>query len=776
MRVPALSRVSTSADLFRTIFNSVTDGILIFDINGRILEANQVLCDRLEYSRDELLAMDILQIDTAASGALFQERLGQILSQGYATFEVEHLRRDGTTIPLEVGSRAIEYDGVPAVLSVQRDITERRRAEAQARQQASFFEQLLDAIPSPIVAKSADGRIRLANRAFLASVGRTREEVLGSTIAEIGLAEAPQWLELDQTVLETGEVVQSETWTPQADGARRLIISRAPYRDEEHRIVGTIATAVDITARYLAEQGLRQSEERFRTLFESASDAIYMIDANGRFIEANRSGAEGLGYTQEEMRQLALADICRPEVAPLLPGQIADILERGAVSFEATHVRRDGSMMPVELRVTRIELEGRPALLGISRDVTERKRAEAEREKLEAQLRQAQKMDGIGRLASGIAHDFNNLLTAIGGFASLAMTGLPEDDPSRRDIEQIREATDRATALTRQLLSFSRASTKVEPKPVNVGEVVSRLEHLLRRLISEDIELVVDASRSRMCVLADAGQLEQVIVNLAVNAKDAMTKGGRLTIRAIDTEVDDEFAQAIGGTPGPNVQILVIDTGTGMDEATRERLFEPFFTTKAPGVGTGLGLATVYGIVHSWRGGVTVHTELGSGSTFEVFLPRAEGNPESGPVVERRPAFQDGRGKRILVVEDSDEVLQLTVRLLQQSGYEVVPAKNAPIAVAVGRSGRFDLLLTDLVMPSIQGDQVAVELRSGQPGLGVVYMSGYGERLVTQPAEPGIYLPKPFSADELLKAVRDALEWGRARSELGLSATPPRPE
>ena len=743
---------------FRTIFNSVTDGILIFDPSGRIIEANRVVHDRLGYTRDELLAMNVLQLDNSASAALFRERIDSVVRRGFATFEIEHVRRDGSILPLEVASRAIQFRGHLAILSVQRDITDRRHAEATEHDRNRFIQELLDAIPAPIAAKDPDGRIRYCNEAFLFASGQTREQVIGSTMKELGVADAAANEREDRAVMRTGEVRQSDKWFETPAGPKRMILTRSPLRRDDGSVSGTVTSAVDITERFEAEQAVRQSEARFRTLFEKAGDAIFIIDPSGHFVEVNSAAANSLGYTLSELRKMGVSDICLPEEVETLPTFMPMGFRPDGVSFETSHVRKDGSQFPVELAVTPMELDGRQVTLAIARDVSERKRTEAERLILEGQLRQAQKMEGIGRLASGIAHDFNNLLTAIGGFAGLAMAGLPDNDDRRRDIEQIQAAADRASALVRQLLAFSRANAKVEPKLVNIGEVLGRLERMLNRLISEDILVTIDATRCHACVLADPGQIEQVIVNLAVNARDAMRGGWRLGIEARDMEMDEDLAIASGGTAGPNVRIAVTDTGTGMDATTMEHLFEPFFTTKEPGAGTGLGLATVYGIVRNWGGGLRVQSEPGRGSVFEVYLPQSEGSADQPrPVAGGADRVNVGHGRRVLVVEDSEAVRHFAVRILERAGYEVAAAGEGARAVELGRAEHFDLVLTDLVLPSMQGDQVAAELRQANPQLRIVYMSGYGERLISEPSQRVVYLPKPFSAEDLLAAVERSL-------------------
>ena len=382
-------------------------------------------------------------------------------------------------------------------------------------------------------------------------------------------------------------------------------------------------------------------------------------------------------------------------------------------------------------------------------DAYERSRMEAERTSLEGELRQAQKMEGIGRLAGGIAHDFNNLLTAIRGNASLALAGLPLDHPVREDLELIEQAADRAAALTRQLLAFARR-TVLQPQVVDLGSIVEHLEPLLRRLIGEDIDLVIKGSPGASSVLADPNQIEQVIVNVVVNARDAMPDGGALTIEV----AADESASH------PMATLSVRDTGVGMDPETLDRIFEPFFTTKDPGMGTGLGLATVYGIVNQSGGTVSALSEPGRGSTFTVQLPCADSSAQL-PLPRPGPAVLSGwRTGTILVVEDDAGVRRFASRALEAAGYSVVTAPDGAAAIETARNMTLKLLITDVVMPGLSGREVAQRLAATHLGLRVLYMSGHPDKRIARDGglDPGIdFLPKPFTTEELLRAVDGAV-------------------
>jgi signal transduction histidine kinase/ActR/RegA family two-component response regulator len=436
---------------------------------------------------------------------------------------------------------------------------------------------------------------------------------------------------------------------------------------------------------------------------------------------------------------------------------------RGGWKGELLNLKKDGSELPIALSTSQVRDQGGRVigLIGVARDISERRRTEEALQRSEEQLRHAQKMEAVGKLAGGVAHDFNNVLTAVTGYTELALTKLATDDPLRRDLEEIRNAGERATALTRQLLAFGRKQI-LEPQIIDLNTVVSGMGTLLRSLIGEDIELVTVTQPDLTPVQADPGQIERVILNLVVNARDAMPNGGKLTIETANVELDSVYAEAHPSvTPGSFALLAVSDTGCGIDKEIQPRIFEPFFTTKGESRGTGLGLSTVYGIVTQSSGHVAFDSEPGCGTTFRVYLPQVRGR-----VVTEMPGESDsvrGGSETVLLVEDEDSVRRLAVTILRKNGYSVMEARDGEEAVRISNQhpGSIHLLLTDAVMPRMSGPDLVRLQTSLRPGMKVLYMSGYTDDAIVRHSvlEQGMpFLQKPFTPEMLCRKVREVLD------------------
>ncbi len=495
---------------------------------------------------------------------------------------------------------------------------------------------------------------------------------------------------------------------------------------------------------------------------DNVREEAYLIDEAAGFRYVNEGACRALGYDRDELRRLGVADVDPDFPADRWREHWRELKARGALTFEGRHRAKDGSLFPVEINASYFEYAGSGYNLALARDITERKRAAQEKEKLERQLRQAQKMEAMGALAGGVAHDFNNVLTAIMGYANIVKMKMHAADPQRAHVDGILSSAERAAHLTQNLLAFSRKQV-LDPKPTNLNDVVRNVESLLRRLIGEDIDLAVQTVERPLIVMADAGQIEQVLMNLATNARDAMPRGGLLTIATQEVDLDEGFMRAHPfGPPGRYAHITVSDTGTGMDAGTRERIFEPFFTTKEFGKGTGLGMSIVYGIVKQHAGSISVYSEPGRGTTFKIYLPLTADPPAAtgaaASVVEPR-----GGTETILVAEDDRTVREMLRLVLQDYGYRVIEAADGQEAVDLfrERGDGVDLLLLDVIMPKKNGREVAQAVRDLRPHMRLVYMSGYTADIIRKEgiAEEGIpFLPKPVNPTELLQTVRQTLD------------------
>jgi PAS domain S-box-containing protein len=545
------------------------------------------------------------------------------------------------------------------------------------------------------------------------------------------------------------------TWLPV-----NLTVSRLHVRP---RTLGLI-TARDVSERRRAEALLRASEQSYRELFENAHDGIYTTDLEGRFTSVNSACERLTGYSRQEL----IGKDARQFIAP----QFHDLVRRmgehkkahgGTTTYELEILGRSGQRIPVEVSTQLIHRDGEPVgVQGIARDLRERRM-------LEEQLRQAQKMEAVGQLAGGIAHDFNNLLTVITGYSEVLLSELPSTDPSRPSVREIRKSAERAAMLTSQLLAFSRRQI-LQPVVIDLNTLVPDNVKMLRRLIGENIEIATELQPSLAYVKSDPGQVNQALVNLAVNARDAMPNGGRLTIRTATVMLDESYVHHHPELrPGEYVRLSIADTGCGMDPDTMARIFEPFFTTKEEGKGTGLGLAMVYGFVKQSGGHITVRSEVGRGSTFDIFLP-VIGHPER-PLEINGPSHHGlggGGSETVLLVEDEDGVRNLVRLALQMKGYTVLEACHGADALQICEkwSGPVDLLVTDMVMPKMGGRELARHLRERNPKLRVLFLSGYtDDALLRDGFDEGTpFLPKPFSPSDLAKKVRELLDMPRAGS------------
>jgi PAS domain S-box-containing protein len=644
------------------------------------------------------------------------------------------------------------------------DITERKRGEEALKESEEKYRLLVENAAEAIFV-AQDGMLKFTNRKTTEMIGYSKEELTSKPF--------PEFIHPDDRML----VLDRHLKRLQGEGSPSVYPFRIVNKSGNVKWVelntvlitwegrpATLNFLSDITERKEAEEALQESEKKFRVLTETAASGIF-IHHGERFIYVNPASEAISGYTRKELLAMNFWDLVHPDFRELIK-QRAQARQQGELvpsRYELKIITKNGEERWIDLTVGMINFEGKPAVLGTDFDITERKRAEEEMRALEEQLRQSQKMEAVGLLAGGIAHDFNNLLTIIKGYSQLSLLELKEGDLLKGNIEEIQKATERAANLTGQLLAFSRRQV-MQMKVFDFNTLLRDLENMLRRVIGEDIELVTILADDLGRTKTDPGQIEQVIMNLAVNARDAMPSGGKLIIETANVEFDEPYAHVhIAMTPGRYVMLSVSDTGVGMSPEVRERVFEPFFTTKEKGKGTGLGLSTVYGIVKQSGGNIWVYSEPGQGTTVKIYFPRVE--EENDALFRRDSASSIPQGSEtVLVVEDEPSVRSLATHILRHQGYRILEASNGEEALRVVQEHageNIHLLLTDVVMPHMGGKELADQLKILRPDIKVLYTSGYTDNAIVNHGilEPGTnFLQKPFSPTTLARKVREVLD------------------
>jgi PAS domain S-box-containing protein len=695
---------------------------------------------------------------------------------------LEILKRSGKDIPFLVltgvlgDEAAVEYvkrgaadyllkdrlERLPVALS--RALQDKTQREEAARLQEQIacakrdWELTFDSVPDPVMVVNEECGIQRANRALAELVGLESSQIIGKHCYEVlHRSDKPREDCPHQCLLKTGTEARSDLEEPWL--GKIFDLTTSPLRDSSGALKGSVNVLRDITARQRAEEALRASEAQFRRFIENLPLGVYRSMPDGRVLMANPALLRMLGY--DSWQELAFRNVKGEGFEAGYPrSAFREQIEREgeAKGLEAAWKRRDGSVIFVRESARAFRADDGRVLYydGIVEDVTERRR-------LEEQLRQAQKMEAVGRLASGVAHDFNNLLTIIMGYSDLLLERVSLPDGMRSPVKEIEKAADQAASLTRQLLAFARKQV-LQPHIVDLNSLLTNVDKMLRPMIGKNIELVTHLPSGLGRVNADPGQIEQVIMNLAVHARDAMPQGGQLTLEAANVELDSSYASSQESVlPGHYVMIAVSDTGIGMDAETRARVFQPFFTAKQRGEGMGLALATLYGIVRQSEGHIWVYSEPGKGTTFKVYLPRIDQAVEVIAPTQV-PVDDLSRGSEtILLAEDEEAVCSLVRGVLESRGYDVLETKGANDALEIGERHKkhIHLLLTDVVMPQMSGKELAEHLAPLHPETKVLYMSGYADHAVVQHGllNPGtVFLQKPFTPDALTLKVREVLD------------------
>jgi len=770
--------IRSGREKLRITLESIADAVITTDHAGNI-DALNPAAERLSgWSRHEAHGQPfdaVFKLVAPASRRQRENMAQKVLREGTIielakptllisrTGEEVFIADSGAPIPNDSG----EITGAVLVLQ---DVSRDREKEIALEKSREEWEQIFQAIGHPAWILAPDHTILRINQAAANLVEKAADDLTGRKCYEVfHHGQSPADGCPLQALLRSGHMERVDM-EMEALGLT-FLVSCTPVCSHTNKLEKIIHIATDITERKRTEEALRESELKHRRLYESMMDAFVAVDMSGRIQEFNPSYQAMLGYSAEELQRLTYEDLTPAKWRAFEADVVAtQILVRGYSDvYEKEYRRRDGSLFPVELRTFLIRDDaGQPTgMWAIVRDITERKRAEEEKEKLKAQLFQAQKMESVGRLAGGVAHDFNNMLGVILGFSELAMKQLNEADPLFRKLEEIHKAAQRSANLTRQLLAFARKQT-ISPQVLDLNETIEGMLKMLRRLIGEDIHVAWLPGKSLWKVNVDPSQIDQVLANLCVNARDAIAGVGTITIETRNVVVDESSClDHAGVAPGEYLLLTLSDTGCGMDQLTLGRLFEPFFTTKEAGKGTGLGLATVYGIVKQNNGFINVESELQQGTTFSIYLPRY--TPKSEQLLKEAAMTDVQRGlETILLVEDEAPMLQIAQIMLQSLGYRVLAAATPGEAMAMAREypGEIHLLMTDVIMPEMNGRELAKRLLSLYPALKTVFMSGYTADVIIHHGvlDEGMhFLQKPFTAHEMALKVAAAL--GRAERQ-----------
>jgi two-component system cell cycle sensor histidine kinase/response regulator CckA len=773
-----LSRLQNDKRRYTALVNRTDAGFVVFDAEDRVVWTNRVFREQFEDSEfkkknrvgsschQTLCRKPVPCSGCPLAGLREKQKVVHHELNMLGSGRFRHVYATAAPVKNDKG----KIDQSIVMLQDLSDLEILRRSAEAVRSTEERFRSVFEQAGAGMLTLRPDGSIVQVNPTFCLMLGYTESDLIRKNVIDVtragDTAAVKQWL--DEVRSGKRRVVESEQRFVRRDGTVVWCYMTAVWQlDPKGNPTHGVALVQDISERKQAELALEQSRKRYEALVHSIDGIVWEADPRAfRFSFVSKQAKKILGYPVE--RWLRAPRFWRNHIHPEDLDRVVEALitageEKRGHETEYRMIASDGRHVWLRDTVSPVLDNGQVTKLrGLMVDVTERRVAEEALQESEEQLRQSQKMEAIGRLAGGIAHDFNNLLTAITGYGDFLLKKLEMDSPLRREAEEISKAALRAADLTSQLLAFSRQQV-LQPKVLDLKTVVAEMETMLRRVIGEHIELITRLDTQHGAVMADPGQMNQVLLNLAVNARDAMPRGGKLVIATTDVEIDEAYATMHPGVSlGRHVLLAVRDSGCGMDDATMARLFEPFFTTKDQGKGTGLGLSTVYGIVKQSGGHILVESSPGSGATFKIFLPMVDERPAQAGHAQGTPELSPGT-ETVLLAEDDDSVRDLAREILEMNGYTVVEASNGKEALAIVDAGavKFDVLVTDLVMPLLGGRELAQKVARRLPDLPVLYLSGYTDSAVLHQGDLAagtFFLQKPFSPATLASKVRETLD------------------
>jgi two-component system, cell cycle sensor histidine kinase and response regulator CckA len=760
---------------FKTISDNAVYGKAIADLQGNLLYINRFFANIHGYEPGELVGKHLSLFHCQEQMEAVGRLNASMMQQGqYAPTTVWHRHKDGTDFPMLMSGVLIRDDhGKPQCIAASAvDMTAQHKAAAKLVESEEKYRNLVEGLNDAVYRMTLpEGRYDYFSSSAEDVFGYTREEFINNPLLIQSIIHPDsagyfedKWKELSEGIVQ--ETYEYKIIDPEGN-ERWIVQSNKAIFDDSGQIKAIEGLCRNITERKQAEVLLREKTDLLQNITDHMFDLVAITDLSGVFSYAGPSHRI-LGFEPEELLGTSVFDYVHPDDAGYIAKEFAELSANPAPEVTRTVEYRqrcaDGNYKWLETKGKFLFSDDLIpyALFFSSREITERKRAAEEQQKLHTQLQQAMKMEAVGRLAGGVAHDFNNLLTSITGNVQLSLMDLSPGDPMEDSLTEIAQAADSAASLTRQLLAFSRKQL-IEPKVLNLNELVVSLHKMLTRLIGEDIRLKTIPGKQLGSVKIDPGQIEQILVNLAVNARDAMPDGGKLIIETANTELDEDYCRLHPHSKlGAHVMLAVSDTGIGMNDEVKSHLFEPFFTTKPKERGTGLGLATIYGAVKQAGGSVEVYSEEGEGTTFKIYLPlvaeKAERLKAAAPIID-----MPGGDETVLIVEDEKSVRDMAIRILKRLGYNVLQAPDGGQAFMLAEkyTDKIDLLMTDVIMPGMNGRQLAERLIQIHPEMKVLYTSGYTENTIAHHGviDEGLhFIGKPYTPQALAKKLRDVLE------------------